>query len=47
MENKYKNPLSHETAEDIILWELAKLALKDGVLSVAETKAFMEKFHDL
>jgi hypothetical protein len=42
-----KKPLSQETAEDIILWELAKLALKDGVLSGAESKAFMKKFHDL
>jgi len=41
MKKKYKDLLPQEVAEDMILWELANLALKDGLLS---NKEFMADF---
>lgn len=41
MKKKYEKLLLNDGTEDMILWELANLALKDGLLSKKRSKKFM------
>ena len=42
--DEYETLKSNEVTEDRILWAMATFALDDGILSVAESKTFMEDF---